>query len=212
VSDYPQKPIPNQLPPYGFEPSYPSSTITETNSLGIAGFIVSIVGVLTCGLLSIFGVMLSAIGMAKAPRGFAIAGLLIGFVGLAQLAAVAVFFISLTGSAKKVFYSGVTVVQLKEAADRIARSWEQEGKIPTQETGENLLRNKKDFWDQQLVYETDGESFSIRSIGPDGIPKNQDDLVEGPFGSAQEARAISVEDIKQRDRKNKSEEATEIEW
>ena len=52
-----------------------------TNGLGIAGFIVSLVGFLSCGLLSPIGFLLSLVGLTKQPRGFAIAGALIGAIG-----------------------------------------------------------------------------------------------------------------------------------
>ena len=52
-----------------------------TNGLGIAGFIVSLVGFLSCGLLSPIGFLLSLVGLTKQPRGFAIAGAIIGAIG-----------------------------------------------------------------------------------------------------------------------------------
>ena len=52
-----------------------------TNGLGIAGFIVSLVGLLSCGLLCPIGFLLSLVGLTKQPRGFAIAGAIIGAIG-----------------------------------------------------------------------------------------------------------------------------------
>jgi hypothetical protein len=54
---------------------------TPSNGLGTAGFIVSLVGLVTCGLLCPIGLLLSVFGLLKPPRGFAIAGTLIGGLG-----------------------------------------------------------------------------------------------------------------------------------
>jgi len=54
---------------------------SQSNGLGIAGFIVSLVGWLTCGLLCPVGLILSVIGLFKQPRGMAIAGSVIGGFG-----------------------------------------------------------------------------------------------------------------------------------
>ena len=46
----------------------------ETNGLGLAGFIVSLVGICSGGVLSPIGLVLSIVGLFREPRGFAIAG------------------------------------------------------------------------------------------------------------------------------------------
>lgn len=48
-----------------------------TNGLGIAGFIVSLVSFLSCGLLAPIAFILSIIGIFRRPKGFAMAGLII---------------------------------------------------------------------------------------------------------------------------------------
>ncbi len=54
----------------------------QSNGLGLAGFICSLVGlVLTGGLLCPIGLILSLAAIGKQPRGFAIAGLIIGLIG-----------------------------------------------------------------------------------------------------------------------------------
>lgn len=60
----------------------------EVNAMGIAGFILSIIGVLF-GWIPLFGnviwligLILSIIGLFKAPKGLAIAGTIISFVSL----------------------------------------------------------------------------------------------------------------------------------
>ncbi|MCG8508569.1 MAG: DUF4190 domain-containing protein [Rhodospirillales bacterium] len=52
-----------------------------SNGLGTAGFITSIVGWVTCGVLCPIGVLLSLLGLFREPRGMAIAGLVVGLLG-----------------------------------------------------------------------------------------------------------------------------------
>ena len=60
----------------------------ETNGIGIAGFIISLLGLFVSWipffgwLIWFVGLVLSFIGLFKAPRGLAIAGLVISFIGV----------------------------------------------------------------------------------------------------------------------------------
>lgn len=54
----------------------------QSNGLGLAGFIVSLSGtLLTCGVVAPVGLILSLVALRKEPRGFAIAGAVIGAIG-----------------------------------------------------------------------------------------------------------------------------------
>src|SRR6185503_10603697 len=57
-----------------------------SNNLGLAGFVTSLLGLLSCGVLSPIGLLLSLIGLTKRPRGFAIAGTILGLIGSVFLA------------------------------------------------------------------------------------------------------------------------------
>jgi type II secretory pathway pseudopilin PulG len=57
-----------------------------SNNLGLAGFITSLLGIVSCGVLAPIGLLLSLIGLFKQPRGFAIAGTIIGLIGSIFLA------------------------------------------------------------------------------------------------------------------------------
>lgn len=57
-----------------------------SNALGLAGFITSLVGFLTCGLLSPIAVLLSFFALFKSPRGFAVAGTVLGLLGSSWMA------------------------------------------------------------------------------------------------------------------------------
>jgi type II secretion system protein G len=52
-----------------------------SNGLGTAGFVISLIGFLTCGLLCPLGLLLSFFGILKPPRGLAIAGTILGGLG-----------------------------------------------------------------------------------------------------------------------------------
>ena len=67
---------PNQYPAHG-GPMPPA----ESNPMGVAGFVCSIIGLISCGLASPIAVILSVIGMQRNPKGFATAGAIIGGVG-----------------------------------------------------------------------------------------------------------------------------------
>lgn len=52
-----------------------------SNGLGTAGFVVSLVGFVTCGILCPLGLLLSFFGLLKPPRGMAVAGTILGGLG-----------------------------------------------------------------------------------------------------------------------------------
>lgn len=76
----------SQNAPLGYAPPPPS------NGLGTAGFIVSLVGLFTGGILSPLGLLLSFIALFRRPRGMATAGFIIGMIGSIFLAAWLAFF------------------------------------------------------------------------------------------------------------------------
>lgn len=71
--------------------SYPQQPVQvfvqapETNGLGTAGFIVSLVSFFLCGLSSPIGLLMSGLALFKRPRGMAIAGTILGLLGSAWL-------------------------------------------------------------------------------------------------------------------------------
>ncbi len=68
--------VPNQNPfAYNAVPAAPSES---SNTLGLVGFIVSLASIITCGIAAPIGLILSIVGLFKNPKGFAIAGTIIG--------------------------------------------------------------------------------------------------------------------------------------
>ena len=80
----PQSPYQQPTQPYGqpCQPQMPS----QSNGLGIAGFVVSLCGLVLCWvpflniILGVTGLILSAYGMKRLPKGLATAGLVIGII------------------------------------------------------------------------------------------------------------------------------------
>ncbi|MDE6494559.1 MAG: hypothetical protein K2O66_01600 [Bacteroidales bacterium] len=71
--------------------------VNKSNGMGVAGFVLALLGLLFCWvpvldwILWVMGLIFSLIGVFKRPRGLAIAGLVISFIGLMVL----VFLLSL---------------------------------------------------------------------------------------------------------------------
>ena len=66
----------------------------KSNGLGTAGFVLALIGLILCWIpildwiLWLLGLIFSFIGVFKAPRGLAIAGLIISFIGIIILIAI----------------------------------------------------------------------------------------------------------------------------
>jgi len=163
----------------------------ESNGLGLAGFIVSLLGLVgTCGLLSPIGLVLSLIGLGRQPRGFAIAGTIIGAVGSIWVVGV-VLVVGVVGFAMAVaalaVALGATAAIVSGALDEgagavyaeIQEHYEANGRVPYALTELTDLRAEQlnDKWGRPLVYEpeTDGKGFTLRSLGEDGQEGTGDD-------------------------------------
>lgn len=75
----------------------------KSNGIGVAGFVLSLVGIVFCWIpvlnwvLWFLGFLFSFIGIFKAPRGLAVAGLCISFAGIFLLIVVLGSMIALLG-------------------------------------------------------------------------------------------------------------------
>jgi len=175
------------------QPIYQPPPPKPENAVGLTGFIVSLVGLFLCGIPSVIGLIISAVGLRKEPKGFALAGLLISLVGLLEL----VVFAFLVFSTYRLANEGVgalqefaVTAQLNREAKLIGEAWEDLDRIPTQEEGEDLLAGKRDINGNSIVYETDGSSFSLRTAGRDGELLTEDDVVVGPFEDADSTKNL----------------------
>jgi hypothetical protein len=102
-----------------------------SNDLGLAGFIVSLLGlVLSGGLLCPVGLVLSAMALRREPRGFAVAGFVIGLVGTLMGLAACLFSVFVCGlpflpprSSRITNPDGSVVFEMNDA--EVPASWSQ---------------------------------------------------------------------------------------
>lgn len=79
---------PNAGQPVNPQPTIIVNQITKTNGMAVAGFMLALLGLLLCWvpvldwILWVLGVIFSFVGMFRTPKGFAIAGLIISFIGV----------------------------------------------------------------------------------------------------------------------------------
>ena len=62
--------------------------VSRSNGLGTAGFVLALIALFLGWIVWLLGLIFSACGMFKAPRGLAIAGLVISLIGVILLLAV----------------------------------------------------------------------------------------------------------------------------
>lgn len=122
------------------------------NGLGLASFIVSILGLVSAGILSPVGAVMGLIAIRREPRGFAIAGLVIGLVGSIWICLVSALFLAFfgvmgVGLASMVMSLVYTQIEqglntLTNASGVIAQ-WQltHDGQLPTTEQGTLALQS-----------------------------------------------------------------------
>jgi type II secretory pathway pseudopilin PulG len=156
------------------------SNPTPVNGLGIAGFVLSIIGVLTCGTLNIVSLPISMIALLWRPRGFAIAGTVISFLGVGFLALVGWGIVAgvmgLKGIAEEITRINETNIAIADARNAIENYRREHNTLPDGIEGNKLVVPFKDGWQTELRYEVDGNEYVIRSAGPDKAFDTPDDL------------------------------------
>lgn len=76
--------------PTGQPPQQVVVVQTQQNGLGVAGFVTSLVALLTCGILTPISLILSLVALRKEPRGLAIAGTVISGIQIIIVAMVGI--------------------------------------------------------------------------------------------------------------------------
>lgn len=144
-----------------------------TNILGIVGFVFSILGLISCGLLAPVGLLLSFIALFKSPRGFAIAGTVISLIGTVFFAfwgfVMVLTFAGLKEAAESAGGSLATIAVLAEARQAVEgeRRAGATGEVLDDARGNEIAGRFTDGWNQPLRYERQGDTFRILSAGPD---------------------------------------------
>lgn len=157
---------------------------SSSNGLGVAGFVTSLVGLVLCGgLICPIGLFLSFVALFRRPRGFAVAGFIIGLIGSAWLI-VAFLFVFVLG----VGLAGVAALGMKgieagidanEIRQGVTQYHSQTGALPSSLALLSLdPETLVDPWGTPYRYEidADGRRFSISTAGPDGVWDTEDDF------------------------------------
>lgn len=163
---------------------YEPQVAVEKNTIGLIGLVVSVLGIITCGLLSPLGLVISLVALVKPPRALAIAGVVLGAIGTV------VFFWFGVAAMLNVFdlsnvREGVEVERrdgaqsFAEQTAVVIRNWHAEqGVLPPVDVGQQLLSGRQDAWARTLRYALlDADRFEIRSSGPDQLFGTDDDIV-----------------------------------
>lgn len=152
-----------------------------SNGLGMAGFICSLVGLFTCGVLFPIGLILSLIGVFFQPRGFAIAGLCISLGSIVLVVVCWFLFISalvLGGTAAATTLDTITNeinirVQLQEKVQpKLTDFYAENQRMPNEKEFEELVGKKAEQYRFESLSETDG---SITHWGRDKKFDTEDD-------------------------------------
>jgi len=161
-----------------------------TNSLGVAGFVVSLTGLIaTCGALSPIGMVLSFFALFRKPRGFAFAGFVLGVIGSFWILLIGLLGLVAAGGAAVGIHAANQQMEYSRDYEAINAAVEQykaqAGFVPA-----SLLElsgvsddQLKDQWGHYYNYVVgaDGQSFTLKSDGADGIAGTDDDF-EVPRG------------------------------
>ena len=157
------------------------------NSLGVAGFVSSLVGLISCGLLSPVGLVLSAVAMRREPKGLATAGLVFGIIGSIWIVVALVF--GLFGVILAAIGIGVaapfigSAIELESLEAAIEARHQEVGTYPASLAELSGLDQDAltDSWGSPSRYSVaaDGASFTLTSNGPDKLPGTGDDLSAG---------------------------------
>jgi type II secretory pathway pseudopilin PulG len=152
-----------------------------TNGLGLAAFITSLVGLVLClGVLSPVGLLLSLFAVFKKPRGFAVAGVVLGLIGTIMLVVVTGGLVLMTLGVRSAVQNIETRQTARSAYEAIeAHRAEYDGTLPGADFGTALIDGKRDAWQTPLRYvpSADTTTYAIQSAGPDTVFDTRDDIV-----------------------------------
>jgi hypothetical protein len=173
-----------ELHPEILEPS----PIAYRNRAGVIGMVLSIIGFCLCGLwlLTIPGLILSLIGLRKEPRTAAIAGSIVGAIGVLEFFVmgplVLAIFLPAFSRARANALEIVTIKQIQVIEEACSDYKEVNQQYPT--SLDVLVQGNyfddeiaNDHWGNQIRLEINGNTAPvITSAGPDGIFDTEDDL------------------------------------
>lgn len=163
----------------------------SSNGLGLAGFITSLVGIFTGGVLSPVGLILSLVALTRRPRGFAIAGVVLGTVGscggcILLMLGGAMFLSVIVAVAAGGMPALDSVTHMFEVEQAIQTYVQQHGKPPA-DLGQLGLSEAtlKDGWGHPIQYRVEmgpgpaDWNWAIQSPGSDGVVDSSDMTIRG---------------------------------
>lgn len=158
---------------------------TPANGLGIAGFIVSLVGgLLTCGFLAPVGLLLSVAGLFRPRRGLALAGTILGGLGTAWLIAGGMAVRAGIEEMEHVGRHEQSLVALDLAAEEIEITRHRSGELPGDADGRKAIVDRLDGYGNAIYYRRlSDRSYEVRSGGRDGQYFTDDDLTGGSLST-----------------------------
>ncbi len=169
-----------------------SNIQNDTNGLGLAGFLLSLVGFLSCGLLSPVGLILSLVALGRQPRGFAVAGVVLGLIGscgiiiglililflpllLVGILATAGVGAAISSALGPDFEIRIDTLAIREGINQIVQDGDP---IPSDVDQLTDLPEflRRDPWDRPYsIYEIPSNEFIIVSYGEDAVFGTSDD-------------------------------------
>ncbi len=137
----------------------------SSNTLGLVGFILAF-------CLSPIGLLLSLIGLGKTPRGFAVAGVIVGLIGTAIWAVVG-YGIFVVGSMAMDVKKSADAISAMQASIEGAKS--ADGMYPADLSG---VSGNADIFGNPYEYErsADGKGYLLTAKGKDGQFGTEDDF------------------------------------
>jgi hypothetical protein len=174
----------------------------QENTLGLVGFIASLIGLFFCVAAPV-GLIISLMGLRQHPKGFAIAGTIIGGVTtllyLAVLAMYGAFLAACIGVGVAAQPMVQTMATLGDARQTIENAIGPDGAYPGQAEGDRLIAGKTDYWQNALRYEPTDGGFVIRSAGADKQFNTTDDLTVDDFGNSFGMPDVEMPDVEMPD-------------
>jgi len=202
--------------PWGYDapPEPPAAQPTGVNGLGIAGFVIGIVGFCVLGgLLAPLGLLLSIIGLFKQPRGWAVAGTVVNLGTLCccvpltlPIILVAVGVVSLSAMtlwitdtfAGSLGARGVTGLHIGAIFVALSMYFAEHQKVPDSLDAMGLdPRMLTDGWGRPFQYQVtdDPEGFRLWTVGRDGVEGTGDDL---EFQGVVRGGGLSFDEVRKR--------------
>lgn len=185
------------------------------NYLGTTGLVFSILGLVTCGVLSPIGLLLSLIGLTGKRRGGAIAGVVLALLGLAIPGAMLFSEIKEHRDHERERVVQQARATLESARVKIDERRAEEKALPDGVAGNRLLLKEgfRDPWNGEIRYELhdDDRSYSLRSSGPDARFDTRDDIsisigadaLNEPIGGGQETASAATSESKEKPREER---------